>query len=98
MPWPIAYRRLHSRPTLGDMEVDGLKPRLDDRSPDDWLAKAAKFRQMARRFRHNSELSKTFHVLAADACHRAGNPLTRCPQRVEAEIRHSQLGNSQPGR
>ena len=56
--------------------MDGLKPRLDDRSPDDWLAEAEKFRQMARRFRHKSELSKTFQVLAADACQRAGKPST----------------------
>jgi hypothetical protein len=54
--------------------MDTFKLRLDDRSPDEWLAEAEKYQQMARRFRHNSELSKTFNALAADACQRAGNP------------------------
>lgn len=52
--------------------MDTFKPRLDDRSPDEWLAEAQKYLQMARRLKHNPELSKTFKVLAEDACHRAG--------------------------
>jgi hypothetical protein len=48
---------------------------LDDRSPDEWLAEAEKYQPMARRFRHNTKLSKTFNALAEDARQRAGNPL-----------------------
>lgn len=54
--------------------MDTFKPRLDDRSPDDWLAEAEKYLQMARRFRHNTQVSKTFGALAEDACKRAGSP------------------------
>lgn len=66
--------------------MDLFKPRLDDRSPDEWLAEAEKYQKMARRFRHKSELSKTFNALAEDAYRRAATaehstkqrkPLTR---------------------
>jgi hypothetical protein len=54
--------------------VHTFKPRLDDRSPDEWLSEAEKFQDMARRFRHNSQLSETFDALAEDARERAANP------------------------
>lgn len=44
--------------------MDTFKPRWNERSPDEWLAEAEKYQQMARRFKHNPELSKTFNALA----------------------------------
>ena len=61
-------------PPRPNADRDTLKQSLDDRSPDDWLVEAEKYRQMAHRLKHNVELSKTFIALANDARQRAGEP------------------------
>ena len=62
------------QPPRPNTDRDTLKRSLDDRSPDDWLVEAEKYRQMAHRLKHNVELSKTFIALANDARQRAGEP------------------------
>lgn len=51
--------------------MDALKSNLSGRSPAEWLIEADKYQRMARRFRHNPELSETFDHLAEDARDRA---------------------------